>query len=289
MGNAGDQPGDHILEVELTLEELAEIMGEELELPRIEPRGKKNIVTAKDRYTGIRSTGPEALRHVKRTYKQALRRQIITGTYDPKNPCVWPFKEDKRYRSWKPKYEPESNAVIFYMMDVSGSMSDAQKELVRTICFWLDTWLKYNYKGVDRIFIIHDSAAAAVDEETFFHTHQSGGTMISSAYKLCLKMLKERFNPLEYNIYCFHFTDGDNFESDDNLAQDSLGEIVDKYANLFCYGQVGSEYAGVEGHFYDLLEDIMNNAHPENMVIQQIPCDTTAVYDTLKAFLGTGK
>ena len=83
---AGDSPGGHILEVELTMEELAEILGEELALPRIEPRGKKNIVTEKDKYTSIRSVGPESLRHFKRTYKRALKRQIAAGTLQPDRP-----------------------------------------------------------------------------------------------------------------------------------------------------------------------------------------------------------
>src|SRR5947209_15653917 len=87
-GGAGDQPGGHILEVELTMEELATILGEELALPRIEPRGKKNIVTTRDRYTGIRQAGPESLRHFKRTFKRALKRQIASGGYDHQDPIV---------------------------------------------------------------------------------------------------------------------------------------------------------------------------------------------------------
>src|SRR5207244_5202441 len=91
-GKAGDQPGGHILEVELSMEELAEILGEELELPRIEPRGKKNIITTKDKYTGIRQAGPESLRHFKRTFKRALKRQIASGIYDPERPLVVPIR-----------------------------------------------------------------------------------------------------------------------------------------------------------------------------------------------------
>src|SRR6516165_8685032 len=104
---AGDQPGGHILEVELTMEELASILGEELALPRIEPRGKKNIVTTRDKYTGIRQAGPESLRHFKRTFKRALRRQIASGTYYPERPIVLPERQDKQYRSWKEVHKPE--------------------------------------------------------------------------------------------------------------------------------------------------------------------------------------
>src|SRR5690349_7716660 len=95
-GKAGDSPGGHILEVELTMEEMAQILGEELALPRIEPRGKKNIVTTKDKYTGIRQTGPESLRHFKRTFKRAMKRQISSGSYDPVDPVVVPIRADKQ-------------------------------------------------------------------------------------------------------------------------------------------------------------------------------------------------
>ena len=98
-GEAGDRPGEHLLEVEVSLDELAEILGEELELPRIQPKGTEKIVAWKDKYTGIRTTGPESLRHFRRTFKQALRRQIAMGTYDPKNPIIVPIRDDKRYRS----------------------------------------------------------------------------------------------------------------------------------------------------------------------------------------------
>ena len=93
------------------MEELAQILGEELALPRIEPRGKKNIVTTKDKYTGIRQAGPESLRHFKRTFKKALKRQISSGIYDPEQPLVMPIREDKQYRSWKEIPKPESVAV----------------------------------------------------------------------------------------------------------------------------------------------------------------------------------
>src|ERR1700676_4099680 len=210
-GGAGDQPGGHILEVELTMEEMAQILGEELALPRIEPRGKKNIVATKDKYTGIRQAGPESLRHFKRTFKKALKRQISSGTYDPERPIVLPIREDKQYRSWKEVQKPESVAVIVYMMDVSGSMTDEQKEIVRIEAFWIDTWLKAHYQGIETAYIIHDAVAHLVDEHTFYHTRESGGTKISSAYELCDKVINLRFQADQWNVYAFHFSDGDKW------------------------------------------------------------------------------
>src|SRR5260221_2832721 len=88
---AGDRPGDHLIDIEVSLQELAEIMGEELELPRIQPKGTEKIVAWKDKYSGIRNTGPESLRHFRRTFKQALRRQTSMGTYNAKNPRIIPI------------------------------------------------------------------------------------------------------------------------------------------------------------------------------------------------------
>jgi sporulation protein YhbH len=282
-GKAGSDPAEHILEVELTIEELAGIMAEELALPKIEPRGKKNITAQKEKYSGIANSGPESLRHFKRTFRQALRRQLISGTYEPVDPKVWPVKEDKRYRSWKTTPEWDSNAVVIYMMDVSGSMGDESKEMVRLISFWIDTWLTSQYKGVERRFIVHDAAAREVDAETFFHTRESGGTRISSAYELCLKLVRESFPPADYNIYPFHFTDGDNFSDDDERALQLLVEIV-AAANVFCYGQVQGGYGA--GSFLKLLQEKVEN---EEKVLTATIQSRDNIYDALKAFLGTGR
>ncbi|HEX2882894.1 MAG TPA: DUF444 family protein, partial [Polyangiaceae bacterium] len=113
-GKAGQEPGEHMLEVDLTLDELAEILGQELELPDIENKGQSRIMSSHDKYTGIRRSGPESLRHFKRTYREALRRAIASGSYDTSRPVVIPQRDDKRYRSWREATEPVANAVIIY-------------------------------------------------------------------------------------------------------------------------------------------------------------------------------
>src|SRR5216684_3993283 len=171
-GKAGQGEGQHALEVDLSLDELAEILGEELALPRIQNKGKKNLVTPKVKYSGVHTTGPESLRHFKRTYKQALKRSIASGTYNPAMPIIVPTREDKRYRSWRVQEMPQSNAVVIYMMDVSGSMGDEQKEIVRIESFWIDTWLRVNYKGLATRYIIHDAVAREVDRGRYAHLRQ---------------------------------------------------------------------------------------------------------------------
>ena len=147
---------------------------------------------------------------------QALRRQISSNIYVPDDP--------------RDRADPRGQAIslldttsasrrptrsIIYMMDVSGSMTDDQKEIVRTAAFWLDTWLRSQYDGVETRYIIHDAAAKEVDEETFYHTRESGGTRISSAYKVCAELDRQPVPAVsEWNIYCFQFSDGDNWGED---------------------------------------------------------------------------
>ncbi len=284
-GKAGDTPGEHLLEVDITMEELAQILGEELQLPRIEPKGKQRIVSKKDRYTGIRQTGPESLKHFRRTFKQALKRQIASGTYNPKNPIIVPVREDKRYRSWRTDPLPQSNAVIIYMMDVSGSMGDEQKEIVRIESFWIDTWLRSQYQGIDSRYIIHDAMAKEVDRETFFRTRESGGTMISSAYKLCSKLIEEEYPPSEWNIYPFHFSDGDNWSVDDTVTCIELlkTNILPK-VNLFCYGQVESPYGS--GQF---IKDLQEHFDDKGTLTTSEIKGKEAIMDSIREFLGKGK
>jgi len=272
--------------VEVSLDELAQILSEELELPRIENKGKKNLKSKSYKYTGILKQGPESLKHFKRTYKEALKRAISEGSYNPKNPVIIPIKEDKRYRSFKITNNPQTNAVILYMMDVSGSMGDEQKELVRLASFWLDTWLRSQYKGIERRYIIHDAAAREVDEDTFYRTKESGGTLISSAYKLAKQIIENEYNPAEWNIYFFHFSDGDNWSGNDTTeCMEILKNFLIPVSNLFSYGQVESRYGS--GQFLRDLEKYFGDTQ-EDLVTAQIK-DKSAIIDALKVFLGKGK
>jgi len=282
---AGKDAGEHQLEVDVTLDELAAILGEELELPEIEDKGKSKIISAKDRYTGIRRVGPESLRHFRRTYREALKRQISMGAYSPDIPVVVPIPDDKRYRSWKTEAEPVANAVIIYMMDVSGSMGDEQKEIVRIESFWIDAWLSKQYKGLESRFIIHDAVAREVDRDTFFHTRESGGTMISSAYKLCTQLIDDHYPPDEWNIYPFHFSDGDNWSMDDTLAcVDLMKQKILPRVNMFAYGQVESPYGS--GQFIKDLRDHFGK--DERVIVSEIR-DKDAIVGSIKEFLGKGK
>jgi uncharacterized sporulation protein YeaH/YhbH (DUF444 family) len=283
-GEAGLEPGEHILEVEVSLDELAAILGEELELPRIQPRGRRTIPVEKVKYSNIRKVGPESLRHFKRTFREALKRQIALGIYNPERPVIVPIREDRRYRSWHVREVPESNAVILLCMDVSGSMGDQQKEIVRIASFWIDTWLRSQYKNLDNVYVVHEAFAKEVDPHTFYHLRESGGTKISTAYELINQLLDVRFPAESWNVYLFHFSDGENGDSrDTEYCMELLRSQLLPKLNLFCFGQVRSSYGG--GRFKTDLEEAFPG---EARIVTSEIRDKDEIYDAIKRFLGKG-
>ncbi len=284
-GQAGSEPGQHVLEVDVALEDLAKILGEELELPNIEPRGNKSLRSPSLKFTGISRSGPRSLVHIKRTFKEALKRQIASGEYDYENPIITPINADFRFRSMKRKEEPQANAAIVYMMDVSGSMGREQKEIVRIEAFWIDTWLRHQYKNIDVSYIVHDAVAHLVDQHTFFHLRESGGTKISSAYELCLRLIEDKYPASEWNIYPFHFSDGDNWSSrDTERCVDLMKNSILPQVNQFCYGQVKSAYGS--GQFKKDLDQVFRS--DELVVTTDIP-DRDGILPSIKCFLGKGR
>jgi sporulation protein YhbH len=282
---AGSEEGKHELEVDVSLAELAEMLGQELGLPRIQPKGTHEIDTKSSRYKSIHRIGPQSLRHYKRTYREALKRQISAGIYNANVPTIVPIKSDLRFRGWAETPRPQTNAVIVYIMDVSGSMGDEQKEIVRTEAFWIDTWLRSQYRGLQRRYVIHDAVAREVDETTFYRTRESGGTLISSAYKLFLDIIQKDYPPQHWNIYPFHFSDGDNWSNEDSqLCLELLHNEIIPIVNQFSYGQVESKY-GSGQFFKDLLEKFNNDPRVIACRVQ----NREGIHDSIKEFLGAGR
>ena len=138
----------------------------------------------------------------------------------------------------------ESNAVVVCIMDTSGSMDRLKKYLARSFFFLLYQFLCTKYKAVEIVFIAHHTQAKEVTEEEFFHKGESGGTLISSGYKKALEIIQQRYHPDHWNIYAFHCSDGDNFESDNDEAMKAARELCE-ICNLFGYGEIkpmGSHY-----------------------------------------------
>ncbi len=291
MGQGGEQEGQHLLEVDVSIEELADILAEELSLPRIQPRGQHRITSIRDKYTGIRPVGPASLRHFKRTYREALKRQLTLGTYDPENPVIIPIKNDLRFRTWSEVKKPQSNAAIVYMMDVSGSMGDEQKELVRLEAFWIDTWLRRNYEGIESRYIVHDVRAAEVDRKTFFSVKEDGGTRISSALSCAKDLLKAHYDPTDWNVYLFHFSDGDNSSDADNrLCVQIIQQDLLPICNMFGYCQVASAYGS--GSFLGVLNEAFPTGESDELGPRLVTAKVNSrddILDSLRTFFKAGR
>lgn len=153
-------------------------------------------------------------------------------------PGRFPFrKDDLRFRRRKEHPEKESNAVVICIMDTSGSMDTLKKYLARSFFFLLHSFVQTKYDKVEVAFVAHHTKAREVTEEEFFHKGESGGTCISSGYQKALEIIHERYHPSLWNIYAFHCSDGDNFDSDNEKALKAAGQLCD-VCNIFGYGEI---------------------------------------------------
>jgi sporulation protein YhbH len=160
-------------------------------------------------------------------------------------PRRFPFHtDDLVYRHVTTQMRRESNAVVICIMDTSGSMDTMKKYLARSFFFLLYQFICTKYRSVEIVFVSHHTEASEVTEEEFFHKGESGGTFISSGYQKALDIITERYHPSLWNVYAFHCSDGDNFDSDNTAALKAAHELAE-ICNLFGYGEIkplGSRY-----------------------------------------------
>lgn len=229
----GNQPGSDIIEAEVSIAELEELLFEELELPHLEDKDKEQLETTDIRFNDVRKKGIMSNIDKKRTILENLRRNAITG-----NPGIHGISpEDLRFKTWEDIVTSHSSAVIIAMMDTSGSMGSFEKYCARSFFFWMTRFLRHQYEKVEIVFVAHHTEAKEVTEEEFFTRGESGGTICSSAYIKALEIIDRRYPPSQYNIYPFHFSDGDNLTSDNERCVKLIQELL-RRCNMFGYGEV---------------------------------------------------
>ena len=246
---AGDQPGVDYYETDVTLEELIEIMFEDLELPDMERKILREVMSDRiSKRKGFRKAGIRIRLDKKRTVKSRIKRRLATTRQDDDQTDEeerFPFrKEDLVYRHLVEDVRPESNAAVLCIMDTSGSMDTLKKYLARSFFFMLYQFVCTKYRNVEIAFIAHHTEGKEVTEEEFFYKGESGGTFISSGYNKALEVIQARYHPSLWNLYAFHCSDGDNFDSDNPAALKAAQELCE-LCNLFGYGEIkplGSRY-----------------------------------------------
>jgi uncharacterized protein len=270
---AGDQPGVDYYETDITVEEVMEILFEDLELPAMERKILRQVMSERmSKRQGYRKAGIRIRLDKKRTALSRIRRRLavqrhaedewedelhLHGQRRVPDSLQWPegeegadeprfpfHKQDLIYRHLVTDTRPDSNAVVICIMDTSGSMDTMKKYLARSFFFLLYQFVCTKYRTVELVFIAHQTEAREVTEEEFFHKGESGGTLISSGYTKALEIIQARSHPSLWNVYAFHCSDGDNFESDNPAALKAAKELCE-VCNLFGYGEIkplGSHY-----------------------------------------------
>lgn len=269
----GNQAGQDEAEgqmINLDLEQVLRFMQDELELPNLKRKTNETFEEVIIKYNNISLMGPESLRHNRRTFLEALKRQSIDGTINDLYEVpgcemlmklIKPIPKDKRYRQYKEIKIPSSNALIIYARDGSGSMDAYKCDIVSDMAWWIDVWIKRFYDRVDRLFVWHDSVAQEVDEDKFYKYRFGGGTTCSSALKFISKQFENRYPPEKWNIYVFYFTDGENWGDDNKVFIQTLkDEFGPDKVNLFGVTQILS-YT-----YENSVKQMVDNALSENVL-----------------------
>tara|TARA_B100000902_G_scaffold399816_1_gene472733 strand:+ start:217 stop:1422 length:1206 start_codon:yes stop_codon:yes gene_type:complete len=254
-----NETGEEYYEVEVSLDELAEYLFANLELPDLEKKRFRFVKDKKLKRSGYRKKGMRSRLSKKETIKRKIRRKkmaIASGTYDPESGERFPFhKDDLKYKHMREKITESSSAVIFFIMDVSGSMDTNKKYLARSFYFLLYQFLRYRYENVEVVFLSHCTEAKEVSEDDFFKRGTSGGTIMSSALEMEKEIIAKRYHPSNWNVYTFYCGDGENWPVDNQKATELINELAE-INQLISYAEINP--------FYSDPNPTLFNYRPEN-------------------------
>jgi uncharacterized protein len=271
---AGEGNGEDVFRFILSRDEFVDLFLDDLELPDLAKRKLAEVDNEGFRRAGYATSGSPSNISVSRTVRMALARRVALRRPRPETiaeleaditncdeaertklmaeadalkakfrriPFIDPV--DIRYRRFERTRKPVAQAVMFCLMDVSGSMSEHMKDLAKRFYMLLYVFLKRRYRHVEIVFIRHTDRAEEVDEDTFFHGPASGGTLVSTALLAMHEIVRSRFRPADWNIYAAQASDGDNSYSDADVVSRLLTEMILPVSQFFAYLEVG-EAAG---------------------------------------------
>lgn len=271
-----DNPSEDDFAFQLSREEFLNYFFEDLELPNLVKTQLASTTDFKSKRAGYTTSGTSSSLHVLRSLRGALGRRIAVGGKsskrlkqaetelfdllqkldDPKDarivalkqeihhlrlrllaiPFIDPF--DLRYSNRVKVPMPSTQAVMFCLLDVSGSMDEQKKDIAKRFFILLYLFLTKAYEKIEVVFIRHHTSALEVDEENFFHSRESGGTIVSSALKLLTEIIKERYSGAEWNAYVAQASDGDNWDNDSATCREILNDTVMPLVQYYAYVEI---------------------------------------------------
>jgi uncharacterized protein len=297
---AGEGDGEDAFRFVLSRDEFVDIFLDDLELPDLSKRKLAEVENEGLRRAGYTTTGSPANISVSRTVRLALARRValqrprpeaiaqleaeLEHCNDERRPALLaeierlkskakriPFIDpiDIRYRRFETMPKPVAQAVMFCLMDVSGSMSEHMKDLAKRFYMLLYVFLTRRYKKVEIVFIRHTDRAEEVDEQTFFHGPASGGTLVSSALETMHEIVQSRFRPADWNIYAAQASDGDNSYADSDRTGALLKNMILPVSQFFAYLEVGESgghpFEMSESSLWTLYQRLRNEGEPLSM------------------------
>ena len=304
-GGRGSQPGEGDSEDDfrfvLSRDEFVDLFLDDLELPDLAKRRLADAESEGLQRAGYSTSGSPANISVSRTVRLALARRVALRRPRPETiarleaelescqdegrraeliaeiealkakakriPFIDPI--DIRFRRFETVPKPVAQAVMFCLMDVSGSMSEHMKDLAKRFYMLLYVFLTRRYRHVEIVFIRHTDRAEEVDEETFFRGPASGGTLVSSALQAMHDIVRSRFRPADWNIYAAQASDGDNSVADGEVAGRLLMEKILPVSQFFAYLEVAESasnpYYMSESSIWTLYQRLRNGGAPLSM------------------------
>jgi uncharacterized sporulation protein YeaH/YhbH (DUF444 family) len=276
QASADDNGEQDAFEFMLSKEEFLDLLFEDLELPNLVKTKLKTSEATQLTRAGYSMDGTPANFSIRRTMRNSLARRISLNRPSPGDieamerqlkaaeeaddaegaeqlrqdleaarqrakRFAYIDPVDVRYNRFERVPKPNTQAVMFCLMDVSGSMTEAMKDLAKRFFLLLHVFLTRRYKTVDLVFIRHTSNAQEVDEDTFFHSRETGGTIVSTALEEMLRVVHARYNPDNWNIYAAQASDGDNYSEDSDRCSQLLGGELLPLSQYFAYIEVGAE------------------------------------------------
>lgn len=238
---AGNSKGEDIYETEISMEDILDYIIEDLELPSLNKKKYKEIISeSSNKKQGYKRYGIKPRLAKKKTVMAKIARKKASnrGKRNKNLDIRVPFKnDDLRYYKVKLNPKKESNAVMIFIMDVSGSMDTSKKYLARSLFFVLSSFIRKKYNKLAFEFISHTTVAKAVSEYEFFHKSESGGTYISSGLNLALDIIEKKYPKDIWNIYTIYGSDGDNWSEDNENAVISVKKLCE-ISNMFGYAEL---------------------------------------------------
>jgi sporulation protein YhbH len=235
-GAGGNEDGGVSFVMEFKVDDILDWLWEELQLPNLKPRDTASLDDEDYVREGWDKKGARSRLDRRRTIKEAVKRRAVQGSS-----AVPIVNEDLRFRQLVKRQQPSTNAVVFFLLDVSSSMDDQCRKLAKTFFFWALQGIRRQFLKVETVFIAHTIEAWEFQEEEFFKVHGEGGTQSSTAFQKAAEIMAERYDPSRYNTYLFYASDGDNFMEDRHRARGVLESMSDRL-NFLGYAEVSGRH-----------------------------------------------